>query len=481
MKSKLAKRITSLFITMSILLVSGSSILAADAIPANTLNKGDTVTAGTVISDSSSGKHAMLCIGDTTTIDLYTSGNWTADQTYTVVEKVNDNDYLYVALSPGLPISSFKKDDTIPKGTVIFDDLEMNNSKIEFDDSSIYRLSNGPWTADQDYVVTYVYNYNDYYIELFVEPAPAPQPSGTPADQLNIGDTVAVGTVICNMDSHDTDAVLVLVLDTEYYVQLAMGDWTADQTYTVTDKCTDNGMLYVTLTPSSDPGPQPQPQPQPTEGTPMSDFTVGDTIPTGTVLVNTCPNASAVKVTGQDAVWVFPNQTWTADQNYVVTKVSTSSDGSYYDLYLEPAGEPGPQPGPQPGPVDPTPIVLSPEEIREMSMTNFVENLYLNALGRTYENIGRSHWMEMLHKNATGTEIVWGFFNSQEFLSMNLSNEDYVRTLYRVFNNNATPDAANVASMAASLENGTTREQLFNQFAATEEWASICAYYAVNV
>ena len=407
MKSKLAKRITSLFITMSIILAVGANILAVSETPITNFKADDTIAAGTTICNAPG--YAM-----------------------------NSHIYIEGVSEPGY----------IPSG--------------------------GTWTADQDYLVTRVDTYDGGWYDLYVKPAsePEPQPSGTPADQLNVGDTVAVGTVICDMDSHDTDAVLVLVLDTEYYVKLAMGDWTADQTYTVTDKYTDNGMLFVVLTPSSDPGPQPQP----TENVPMSSFTVGDTIPAGTVLYNDCTNASGIKVRGQDMpTWVFPGQTWTADQNYYVYRAEIDPDGMYADLYVEPAGDPGP------GPVDPTPVILTPEEIREMSMTNFVENLYLNALGRTYENIGRSHWMELLHKNATGTEIVWGFFNSQEFLSMNLSNEDYVRTLYRVFNNNATPDAANVASMAASLENGTTREQLFNQFAATEEWASICAYYAVNV
>ena len=130
----------------------------------------------------------------------------------------------------------------------------------------------------------------------------------------------------------------------------------------------------------------------------------------------------------------------------------------------------------------PAPVILTPEQIREMSIHSFVENLYIVILNRHYEDIGRTNWMDDLANGAGGTEIVRGFFGSQEFLAMNLSNEDYVRTLYRTFCNNMSPDAEGLADWTAALDNGTlTRDQLVDQFAATPEWASICAFYQVNV
>ncbi len=148
--------------------------------------------------------------------------------------------------------------------------------------------------------------------------------------------------------------------------------------------------------------------------------------------------------------------------------------------YVDPTSDSDPEPAADSD--APAPVILTPEQQRELSIYNFVENLYVVVLNRSYENIGRTYWMDDLLNGASGTDIVRGFFGSQEFLAMNLSNEDYVRTLYRVFCNNPTPDAEGLANWTAALDNGTaTRDQLVDQFAATPEWASICAFYQVNV
>ena len=296
--------------------------------------------------------------------------------------------------------------------------------------------------------------------------------SGTPITNFKAGDTIAADTTICNAPGYAMNSHIYIEGVSEPGYIPTNGTWTADQNYLVTRVDTyDGGWYDLYVKPASEPEPQPS-------GTPTTSFKKGDTIPAGTVIYDELYESWIIF--GEGDFIILSEGPWTADQDYVVIDID-EDEGYYYDLIVKPASEPDPQPDPQPGPVDPTPVVLSPEEIREMSMTNFVENLYLNALGRAYDSNGKTHWIDSIHNGATGTEVVWGIFHSEEFLARNLSNEDYVRTLYRVFCNNSNPDAANVASMAASLENGTTRDQLFNQFAATEDWASVCAYYLVNV
>ena len=284
--------------------------------------------------------------------------------------------------------------------------------------------------------------------------------SKTPADQLNVGDTVTAGMVICNIDSHSLDAVLNINDST--WVTLAMGDWEADQTYTVTSKNVEYGMMFVKLVPSS--------TPQPSEPVPMRNYSAGDTIPAGTTLINDYDSATFIVIktdSSSEYIFMAKGYTWTADINYSVTRVDSG-----LGLYITAASD-------VPGGSSSS---ISPEQLRQMSINTFVENLYLCTLGRAYEEVGRSHWTEALNSNATGTEVAWGFFNSPEFLAMNLSNEDYVRVLYRVFCGNFTPDASQVAAWTAELDSErATRDQLFNQFAATQEWANICGYYAVNV
>lgn len=123
---------------------------------------------------------------------------------------------------------------------------------------------------------------------------------------------------------------------------------------------------------------------------------------------------------------------------------------------------------------------LSPEQIRLMSVQNFVENLYINALDRTYDVEGRDYWVDKIFNGSTGTDIVKGFLGSQEFIGKNSDNEEFVTILYSVFLER-TPSAAEVANWSNALDNGATRAQVIQGFADSPEWASRCAYYDINV
>ena len=126
----------------------------------------------------------------------------------------------------------------------------------------------------------------------------------------------------------------------------------------------------------------------------------------------------------------------------------------------------------------PASIVISDPDA---SLKNFVERLYRDVLGRQFDVAGRDHWVSMLrHTNATGSSVANGFFNSQEFTNKNMSNEQFVKTLYRVFFDR-TPSAAEVANWVNAMNNGATRSQIIAGFEGSQEWARTCAYFGINV
>ena len=211
--------------------------------------------------------------------------------------------------------------------------------------------------------------------------------------------------------------------------------------------------------------------------TPCRNFSEGDTISAGTVISSVWNRdycyilffASVEDYEDQKTSSVIPGySTWTADDDYIVVHTS-SSYRSYYDLYLVPASS-----------ASSDEVSLTPEQLRTMTIETFVESLYVRILDRTYDPVGRDYWLSRLMENGTATTVVSGFLNSAEFSAKNMSNEEFVAVCYSVFCNR-TASAAEVAAWVDALNNGATRTEVVNGFAASSEWATICGYFCVNV
>ena len=124
--------------------------------------------------------------------------------------------------------------------------------------------------------------------------------------------------------------------------------------------------------------------------------------------------------------------------------------------------------------------VITPEQARVMTVSNFVERLYLTALNRSYDVTGRDNWVDQItNRDASGSAIARGFFNSQEFIARELDNEEFVNTLYRVFFDRE-PDTQGFTNWINALENGATRSEVINEFAGSTEWTSMCARFGIN-
>lgn len=214
----------------------------------------------------------------------------------------------------------------------------------------------------------------------------------------------------------------------------------------------------------------------------------------GATITVTDPSAGATVMFGtSDGTYdLTESPTYTAVGTYTVYyKITatgyTDMTGSVTITITEPAPAPQPDPAPAPQP-DPTPAAPSsapagptPEQIRAQLISNFVERLYIVALDRSYDVVGRDYWVDQLmNQGNSGSYVAKGFFHSQEFLARDLSDEEFVTVLYSVFFDR-TPDAEGFANWTNALANGATRDQVIAGFAGSPEWAATCARYEVNI
>jgi hypothetical protein len=110
----------------------------------------------------------------------------------------------------------------------------------------------------------------------------------------------------------------------------------------------------------------------------------------------------------------------------------------------------------------------------------FVKRLYRLCLGREPDQGGIDDWSLQLASGANdGANVAFGFFMSQEMENRNLSNEDFVETLYNVMMGRAS-DAGGKADWVAALESGVTRAGVLRGFAESTEFTRICRNYGIE-
>ena len=120
---------------------------------------------------------------------------------------------------------------------------------------------------------------------------------------------------------------------------------------------------------------------------------------------------------------------------------------------------------------------LSAEDIKTMSVRNFVGHMYLECLGRTATDEEMANYIDMLqNRGVTASTIAASMLTSKEFEDKNVSNEEFVAILTNVFGDGISSDVA-----LAALESGNSRSAVIHQFEGTQQWASRCAFYQVNV
>ena len=125
--------------------------------------------------------------------------------------------------------------------------------------------------------------------------------------------------------------------------------------------------------------------------------------------------------------------------------------------------------------------VASEGRDKNYGATLFVARLYTQALGRGYDVDGLNDWCNrIVSRTWSVTDVsTTGFFHSQEFLNKNLSNEEYVKVLYRTFLGREY-DAAGLADWTGKLNSGAkSRDEVLRGFSDSVEFANIMRQYGL--
>lgn len=110
----------------------------------------------------------------------------------------------------------------------------------------------------------------------------------------------------------------------------------------------------------------------------------------------------------------------------------------------------------------------------------YVTRLYRLCLGREPEPEGLKDWTDrMCSGRTTGADAARGFFFSDEFRLMNLSNDEYVERLYNVMMGRGS-DWAGKTDWLYKLESGVGRMGVFKGFADSAEFDMICNSYGIK-
>lgn len=114
------------------------------------------------------------------------------------------------------------------------------------------------------------------------------------------------------------------------------------------------------------------------------------------------------------------------------------------------------------------------------ALKQLVTRFYRGCMGREPDSGGLNYWAQRLHKKkTTGAGMLEYFFNSSEFQSQGVTDEEYVNRLYLViFNRNA--DASGKEYWLERLANGVSRTHLLYQFGASKEFKGLCSTYDIT-
>lgn len=121
-------------------------------------------------------------------------------------------------------------------------------------------------------------------------------------------------------------------------------------------------------------------------------------------------------------------------------------------------------------------------EIRDQNpqVTYFVYRLYEVCLERTPDEVGLNDWVSrLLRGEISGSGAASGFFFSQEVLSKNWSNRQFLTKAYQtLFDRN--PDHTGMNDWLNRIANGWSRQDVLNGFFGSEEFHDLCASYGIK-
>ena len=196
------------------------------------------------------------------------------------------------------------------------------------------------------------------------------------------------------------------------------------------------------------------------------------------------PIFSAPLVLAEDCRYVYYDgmneDMYSADYNLTLTFEETEEPVE--NPTDNPTGTPSTPAPSTPVPSTPTPAIPGNNNASnsEGGVAGFVERLYTIALGRASDPAGKQDWIDAITlRGETGAGAARGFLYSPEFLNKNVTNEEFVATLYRTFFDRE-PDQAGFNAWVEVLNNGASKEEVIEGFINSTEWANLCLFYGIR-
>lgn len=118
-------------------------------------------------------------------------------------------------------------------------------------------------------------------------------------------------------------------------------------------------------------------------------------------------------------------------------------------------------------------VTLEQPRDQNVKLTEFVSRVYYIALNRnSLDEAGINDWCGRILGGTNPSDVVWGIVFSDEFTNRNLSNEEFVKVMYRTyFGREADEDGFN--DWMSQLNSGASREHVVNGFSNSEEFANL--------
>lgn len=116
----------------------------------------------------------------------------------------------------------------------------------------------------------------------------------------------------------------------------------------------------------------------------------------------------------------------------------------------------------------------------DSGIESFVTRFYEYLLERHPDPEGLAAWSDNLRTGReNGVNVGYGFVQSVEFQKRNLSDEDYIKVLYRAFFDREA-DAAGLNAWLGEMDDGLSRLHVYRGFAESVEFSEICSRYGIN-
>ncbi len=124
-------------------------------------------------------------------------------------------------------------------------------------------------------------------------------------------------------------------------------------------------------------------------------------------------------------------------------------------------------------------ITAAFEPTEESQVRSFVKRMYTVVLNRRADAAGLNDWTKrLMNGTANGAQLADGFISSDEFVNRNLSNEKYIKVLYRAFFNRE-PDEGGFNVWMNELAKGVSRRDVMKGFVHSVEFSDLCAAYGI--